>query len=151
MNGIGLIAFALLILLLLPVVVAAWEGRTVPDMLYAIIAMGGVIMTGIGHGLPAMAWSAVVGLACLLAVAAAITVIRSRWRVRLLLGSHIKLLGAGATWLGASGTVAMLLLTTLLFVLAVTILRVRKTISIRPEFAPVAVLAILIVQVNNIL
>ena len=149
MNGVHLIAFALLILLLLPVAVAAWEDKRPPDALYLAIALCGAGFAGIAEGVPGMIKALATGLACLLLVAAAITLIRNRWRVRLMLGNHIKLLGAGATWLGASGAPLMLVLTALLFLLSIAILRVRKMPAARPNFSHIAVASILFVQIEK--
>ncbi len=100
MDGQSLIASALLIVLLLPVVVAAWERKRVPDGFYLAIAAGGIGFAAATQGWPGALLAAATGCACLLLVAATVGLIRARWHVRLLVGGHIKLLGAGATWLG---------------------------------------------------
>lgn len=149
MNGVHLIAFALLVLLLLPVAVAAWEDKRPPDALYLAIALSGAGFAAVTEGVPGMLKALATGLACLLLVAAAITAIRERWQVRLLLGTHIKLLGAGAAWLGVSGASLMLLLAATLFLLSVAILRARKMPTVRPNFSHIAVVAILFVQMEK--
>ena len=151
MNGTGLIASALLILLLLPIVVATWERKRVPDALYIAIAAAGIGYAGLRDGLMGALLAGGIGLACLLLVAAAVGLARTRWGVRLLVGSHIKLLGAGATWLGAPGAATMILLALFLFIACVILLRARKAPDIRPEFAPIAAIAILAVQFQHVL
>lgn len=149
MNGVYLIALAVLILLLLPVAVAAWEDKRPPDALYLAIALSGAGFAAVTDGFPGLLKSLAAGLACLLFVAAAITAIRNRWQIRLLLGNHIKLLGAGATWLGVSGAPLMLMLAAVLFMLSVAILRARKMQALRPNFSHIAVIAILFVQIEK--
>jgi len=149
MNGVHLIAFGLLVLLLLPVAVAAWEDKRPPDALYLAIALSGAGFAGVTEGFPGVVKALATGLACLLLVAATITAIRDRWQVRLLLGNHIKLLAAGATWLGISGASLMLLLAALLFLFSIAILRARKMPEMRPNFSHIAVIAILCVQIER--
>ncbi|HWJ71523.1 MAG TPA: hypothetical protein VNS79_15875 [Sphingobium sp.] len=150
MNAIGLIGLALLILLLLPVVIAAWEGYGVPDMLYLVIASGGIIFAGVTRGWAGALQAGLVGLGCLIVVAAAITAIRLRWQVRLLVGGHIKLLGAGATWLGVAGSIGMIAISLTLLAGGAVFLRIRKNTNIRPEFIPIAAASILLVQIGYI-
>jgi hypothetical protein len=82
----------------------------------------------------------------MLAVALAVAALRRAWDVHLLSGGHIKLLGAGAVWLGAPGAATMVVLTILAFIGIAALLRARKAARIRPEFAPIAALAMLAVQ-----
>ncbi len=132
MDGIDLFASAFLILLLLPVVIATWEHKRAPEGLYLAIAAGGIGYGGLSHGLAGALLAAAIGLACLLLVAAAVGMVRARWQVRLLVGSHIKLLGAGATWLSASGAIAMIFFAFCLFIRVFCFCAPAK----RPIFGP---------------
>lgn len=149
MDGTSLIASALLTLMLLPIAVAAWDRWRVPDGLYLAIAAAGIGYSYMRNGVAGAASAVLVGLACLLLVAAAISLLKARQQVRLLLGGHIKLLGAGATWLSAQGAVVMTLVSFSLFVFCALFLRARRASNTRPEFAPIATFSILMIQLQH--
>ena len=141
MAGLDLVLLAGLILLLLPVIILPWEGRKVPDPLYVFIALAGVAASVARDGTGAGLASAAAGALCLVATAAAISALRENLRVQLVTGSHIKLLAAGATWLGLGGTIIMLLLAfAALFVIGA--IENRKSITRRPDFSTVAAITI---------
>ena len=149
MHGFGFIASAVLIILLLPIVVATWEQKRVSDGFYLAIAAGGVGFAVLRGGLLSGLIAAATGLACLLLITTLVAAVRARWHVRPLVGGHIKLLGAGAIWLGASGALAMLIIASFLFVFLAFTLSVRNKSNTRPEFAPIAALVILLLQVQH--
>ncbi len=141
MPGFSFIALATLIVLLLPVVVLPWEGRRVSDALYGLLAAGGIAMAGFGGGIAAALWALAAAAVCLAIVTAAVTLLRMRWQVQLLTGGHIKLLAAGAAWLGLGGTLVMLALVfTALF--AIGALGQFRPQARRPDFTAIAALAI---------
>lgn len=145
MAGLDLLLLAALIVLLLPVVILPWEGRKVPVALYALIATAGVAASIARGGMEAGLGSAAAGALCLIFTAAGIFALRENLRVQLLTGGHIKLLAAGATWLGLGGTIAMLLCAfAVLFVMGT--IENRKSIKRRPDFS--TVVAITIVGLN---
>lgn len=148
MNGGGYIALAALILLLLPVVVMPWEGRRVPDALYAALAVGGLVAAAAKGGLGAMAWAVAGGCATLAIVAAITTAIRLNHRLQLLTSGHVKLLSAGSLWLGLGGALAMVgAAFAALFIAG--ILQRRRSRARRPDFAAIAALAILCVGIQQ--
>lgn len=108
MDAAGYFYLALLILVLMPVVVLPWEGRTTPDWLYLVLAGCGLAGAALLGGPTGLARACAAGLGCLLVAGCAVTVLRSRTRLRVLTGGQIKLLAAGATWLGVSGAMAMI-------------------------------------------
>lgn len=142
MTGFGFLALAMLIVLLLPIVVLPWEGRRVPDLVYALLAAGGILASGIGGGIGSALWAAAACLICLAVVAAGVTLLRLTLQFQLLTGGHIKLLAAGAAWLGIGGTFAMLLLT---FAALFTVGAIGqfRPLTRRPDFSVIAALAIL--------
>lgn len=150
MGGVGYIALAALILMLLPAVVLPWEGRRVPDALYAAIGAGGLVAAGLREGLDGVIWAAVAGAGSLLTVTAVIAGIKAHINAQLVTGGHIRLLAAGSTWLGIYGAMAMLgLAFAALFTIG--LYRHRKTNSRRPDFAAIAALAILFVGIQQII
>ena len=142
MVGIELIALATLILLLLPVVILPWEGRKVPDALFLLIGTVGLARSFALDGIDGVLWSAAAGILCLMIIAAAVSAIRDNLKVQLLTGGHIKLLGAGATWLGLGGAIAMLAMA-FITLFAIGLVEKRKTIKRRPDFFVVAALTII--------
>lgn len=104
------IALAVLIVLLLPIVVLAIEGRRSPDVFYAAIALCGLIVSGWSGGTAGLLLAAASLLSVLLLMGVAVTMLRSKWRLRILTGGQIKLMAAGAAWLGPLGTVLMIVL-----------------------------------------
>ncbi len=141
MTGFGFLALATLIVLLLPIVVLPWEGRRVPDPFYALLAAGGILASGIGGGFDSALWAAAACLICLAVVAAGVTLLRMTTRLQLLTGGHIKLLAAGAAWLGIGGTFAMLLLA-FAALFAVGAIGQFRPLTRRPDFSVIAALAI---------
>lgn len=148
MNGTALIGVALLILLLLPVLLLSEQGRRIPDALPATIAGTGLLFAALLDGPSGLILSALTGLAFLLLLAAGVSIGCSLLHARLLTGAHIKLLAAGAIWLGAPGALKMVLLTTLFWFAAGALLRARKIARTEPHYAIIAV-AILCVQIQQ--
>ncbi|WP_048574853.1 prepilin peptidase [Sphingobium fuliginis] len=149
MPGVQLIAISTLILILLPIIVLEWEQRNVPNWLYLLLGAAGIAFTLTSRGLGTAIASLAAGIAILLLLAGGIAYMRRSWKLRLLSGGQIKLLAAGAAWLGPSGAVLMLSLVILLFVISVVFLRIRKKAVLRPDSEAIAAIAILIVQVHQ--
>lgn len=150
MAGVGFIALAALVLLLLPVVVLPWEGRRVPDTLYAAIAGGGLATAGLKGGAAAVPWAAALGLISLLAVAAIVTVIRAFLNLQVLTSGHIKLLAAGSIWLGGVGALVMVCVA-FAALFGTAIILNRGSEARRPDFAAIAALAILCIGIKQAL
>ena len=144
MTGTGYLTLAALILLLLPIVVLPWEGRRVPGWLYATIAAAGLGFTLLFDGPAATAWAAATGMATLLAVAGIATGIRQFLDLHVFTSGHIRLLSAGAIWLGPSGALAMGILEFMALV-GLAIVRTRSPVRRRPDFSAIAACAILCV------
>ncbi|QPI75343.1 MULTISPECIES: hypothetical protein [unclassified Sphingobium] len=149
MTGVQLIAISTLILILLPIIVLAWEQRNVPNWLYLLLGAAGIAFTLTSRGLGGAIVSLAAGIAILLLLAGAIAYMRRTCKLRLLSGGQIKLMAAGAAWLGPVGAVLMLSLAILLFVISVIFLRIRKKAVLRPDSEAIAAIAILIVQVHQ--
>ena len=149
MTGVQLIAISTLILILLPIIVLAWEQRNVPNWLYLLLGTAGIAFTLTSRGLGGAIVSLAAGIAILLLLAGAIAYMRRTCKLRLLSGGQIKLMAAGAAWLGPVGAVLMLSLAILLFVISVIFLRIRKKAVLRPDSEAIAAIAILIVQVHQ--
>lgn len=149
MTGVQLIAISTLILILLPIIVLEWEQRNVPNWLYLLLGAAGIAFTLTSRGLGGAIVSLAAGIAILLLLAGAIAYMRRTWKLRLLSGGQIKLMAAGAAWLGPVGAVLMLSLAILLFVISVIFLRIRKKAVLRPDSEAIAAIAILIVQVHQ--
>ena len=144
MGAADCLALAALIVLLLPAVVLPWEGRRVPDALYAAIALDGLAAAWLTGGEEAL-WPSAAGGALAMIAAAALVAAARRWlRVQLLTGGHIKLLAAGAAWLGPGGALAMLALA-LGGLFALGAAAGPGNGPRRPDFALVAALAVLCV------
>lgn len=164
MNGTQLIAMALLILLLLPPVIAAWELHTVPDACHIALALGGWGFATFERGAWAGTGAIVTGIACLLLLTAAVALMGRYWHLRLLSGGQIKFLAAGSVWLSWAHALAMVALALAGLLIAGALpmvlrnLRTRKTASpapamapARPEFVPIAAIAMLAVQAQQLL
>ena len=148
MPGANYLLVAVLILLLLPVVVLPWEGRRVPALLYAVIAGIGILTAGVEGGAPAMLCAAITGTAVLVILAALATAMRQRLQLVIITSGHMRLLAAGATWLGAWGTLAMAVIT-FLVLLAVAMFQHLRSAGRRPDFSAIAALAILCVSIQQ--
>jgi prepilin signal peptidase PulO-like enzyme (type II secretory pathway) len=133
-----------LILVLMPVVVLPWEGRTAPDWLYLVLAGGGLAGAAVQGGWPAFALSCAAGLACLLVAGCAVTALRLRTRARILTGGQIKLLSAGGTWLGLGGAAAMIAVAVFVLFLIAAFQRMGA-VRQRPDAS--AIFAVVIVSV----
>jgi prepilin signal peptidase PulO-like enzyme (type II secretory pathway) len=110
MGAGGYFTLAVLVVVLIPAVAISLEGRRTPDLLYPVIAACGLLASGLRGGWPALGGAFLAGLLVLLLVGGAITALRSAMRLRLLTGGQIKLMAAGATWLGPAGALAMILI-----------------------------------------
>jgi hypothetical protein len=145
MNGVSCIAMAALILLLLPIVVLPWEGRRPPGALYAAIAGGGVVLAGLQGGASGAGWAVASGVVMLAAVAGGVTVLRLTRNLQLLTSGHIRLLAAGAAWLGPVGALAMAGIAFAALFAAAALHHLRSTAR-RPDFPLIAAAAILAVS-----
>lgn len=144
MEAAGYFYLALLILVLIPIVILPWEGRSTPDWLYMLLAGSGLAGAAMAGGVWGLALSFAAGLGFLGLASLAVTALRKRTRARILTGGQIKLLGAGATWLGIHGAVAMIMVTVIvLFVLAA----VQRAGAVRQRPDASAVLAVAILSV----
>lgn len=144
MGAAGYFYLALLILVLMPVVILPWEGRKTPDWLYLVLAgcgLAGAVALG---GVPGLVRACAAGLGCLIAASGAVTLLRSRTRLRVLTGGQIKLLAAGATWLGIDGALAMV---TVAFFALFLIAVFQRTGAVRRRPDASAIVAVAIVSV----
>jgi prepilin signal peptidase PulO-like enzyme (type II secretory pathway) len=110
MGAGGYFTLAVLVVVLIPAVAISLEGRRPPEVLYPAIAACGLLSNGLRGGWPAFGGAFRAGRLVLLVVGGAITAMRSTMRLRLLTGGQIKLMAAGATWLGPVGALAMILI-----------------------------------------
>lgn len=144
MDAAGYFYLAALLLVLIPVVVLPWEGRTTPDWLYIVLAAFGLAGAMTLEGGAGLLRACAAGAAAMLAASLAVALLRARTGARVFTGGQIKLLAAGATWLGVGGTfvmVAVALLT--LFTLAAF----QKAGAVRRRPDASAILAVAIVSV----
>jgi hypothetical protein len=153
MDAAGYFYVALLILVLMPLVVLPWEGRIPPDWLYILLAGCGLAGAFVLGGTPALLLSCAAGLGCLLVAGGAVTVLRARTRLRILTGGQIKLLAAGATWLGLSGALVMLAGAVLVLFLIAAFQRIgaQRTGAVgrRPDASAVVAVAIVSVAMQQ--
>lgn len=150
MGAAGYFYLALLILVLVPIVILPWEGKSTPDWLYAVLAVGGLSAAALLKGVPGVLLAGLAGLACLAIASLAVTLVRARTRARILTGGQIKLLGAGATWLGVSGAFAMIALAAIALVLLAAFQR-AGAVKQRPDASAVFAVAILSVAIQQYL
>jgi prepilin signal peptidase PulO-like enzyme (type II secretory pathway) len=139
---------ALLILVLMPVVVLPWEGRTTPDWLYFVLGGCGLAGAALQGGMPALALSCAAGFGCLLVALCAVTALRSRTRARILTGGQIKLLAAGGTWLGVSGAAVMIAVAVFALFLIAAFQRVGA-VRRRPDASAIVAIAIVSVAMQQ--
>lgn len=148
MGAGGYFALAALVLVLMPAVVTSMEGRKAPDVLYPVIAGAGLLSSGLRGGWSALGWSAAAALLVLVVIGVVITLLRTSLRLRILTGGQIKLMAAGATWLGPLGALAMILVATFaLFAFAA--LQQARNMQRRPDSAIIVALAIMCVALQQ--
>jgi len=128
--------------------VLPWEGRRVPDAIYAAIAGGGIVAAALTGGGQAVVWSIIAGLVSFSAVTGGVTALRRLLNLQILTSGHIKLLAAGSMWLGLTGTLAMLALTFAAF-FGVAVIQRLHSMARRPDFSAIAALAILCVSIQQ--
>lgn len=150
MAGLSYFNLALLIVLLLPAVILPWEGRRPPNLLYLVIAIGGLSFAALKGGIPALGWSVLAGASCLVLVAGGLAVLRSTTGFCLLTGSQIKLLAAGATWLGLLGAATMIAITAMTLLIVATAQQFR-TVTRRPDSGAIVAVAIFCVGLQQVL
>lgn len=146
MGAAGYFTLAALIVVLLPAVVLPWEGRKVPDVLFAAIALAGLAAGALHSGLSGFAWSAGAALACLGLVGGGVATLRAGTGLQILTGGQIKLMAAGATWLGPLGAGIMILIAALSLFSLAALQQVRDKQK-RPDSAAIVAIAILCVAV----
>ena len=150
MAGLSYFNLALLIILLLPAVILPWEGRRPPDLLYVVIAIGGLSFAALKGGAPALAWAMAAGAGCLLLVAGSVAALRAGMGLRVLTGSQIKLLAAGATWLGMVGALTMIAITAMTLLVLASAQQFR-TAARRPDSGAIVAVAIFCVGLQQVL
>lgn len=109
MGAGGYFTLAVLVIVLIPAVAISLEGRRTPDWLYPVIGVCGLLSSGLREGWAAAGGGFLGAVCVLLLVGGAITAVRNTMRLQLLTGGQIKLMAAGATWLGPVGALAMIL------------------------------------------
>ncbi|MFC0204659.1 A24 family peptidase [Novosphingobium soli] len=148
MAALGYFDLALLILVLVPVVVLPWEGHRTPDWLYLLLAGSGLAAALLRGGPAALAWSCAAGLGCLLLTSAMVTALRMQTRLRILTGGQLKLMAAGATWVGMTGTLVMMSVAVLtLFLLAA--FQQAGAVRRRPDASAIVAVAIVSVAMQQ--
>lgn len=148
MEAVGYFTLATLVMVLIPAVAISQEGRRMPEWLYAVIAGAGLIASVCRGGAPALGGAVLAGLLVLLLVGGAITLLRGTIQLRLLTGGQIKLMAAGATWLGPLGALAMIFIAGFaLFTIAAW----QQTVDHhrRPDAATILAFAILSVAIEQ--
>ncbi len=132
MDAATKIGLGLLILLLLPAMVAEWEGTRLADRFHVALAAGGIVFAAATGGAPAAIAALFAGLAYLMVLGAVIAGVAAMWKRRLLTGGHIKLFSASATWLGFAGGGAMLVLAMFMIITFAVTTRVITSRTTRP-------------------
>lgn len=145
-GAAGYFTLALLIVVLMPAVILPWEGRKAPDGLFVAIAACGLASSGIHGGLAGLGWAVAGALACLVVVGGAVTILRANTRLRILTGGQIKLMAAGATWLGLPGAAIMILIT-IFSLFSIAALQQVSESQRRPDSAAIVAVAILCVAI----
>lgn len=148
MEAAGYFYLALLILVLIPIVILPWEGKSTPDWLYMLLAGSGLAGAAVVGGVSGLMLSCAAGLGFLGLASLMVTALRKRTRARILTGGQIKLIGAGATWLGIHGALAMVVVAAVALVVLVAIQR-TGAVRQRPDASAVLAVAILSVAVQQ--
>jgi prepilin signal peptidase PulO-like enzyme (type II secretory pathway) len=148
MDAAGYFYVALLILVLMPLVVLPWEGRIPPDWLYILLAGCGLAGAFVLGGMPALLLSCAAGIGCLLVAGGAVTLLRARTRLRILTGGQIKLIAAGATWLGVTGALVMIAVAVLVLFLIALVQR-AGAVRRRPDASAIVAVAIVSVAMQQ--
>lgn len=148
MEAAGYFTLAVLILVLLPPVVLPWEGQRPPDAVYLVIAACGLASSAWHGGWAGLAWSAAGALGCVLLIGAAVTKLRASSRLRIFTGGQIKLMAAGAAWLGPGGTLAMVVFTIILLFSWAAVQQIAES-QRRPDSAMVVAITIMTVALQQ--
>lgn len=144
MEAAGYFYLAFLLLALIPVVVLPWEGRATPDWLYIVLATFGLLGAVVLEGIPGLLRACAAGAGSLIIASLAVAILRARTGARVLTGGQLKLLAAGATWLGLGGTFAMIAVALLTLI---TLAAFQKAGAVRRRPDASAILAVAIVSV----
>jgi prepilin signal peptidase PulO-like enzyme (type II secretory pathway) len=147
-SGAGYFTLAVLTVLLIPIMVLPLEGRRAPSLLYGAIAVGGLAASLWSGGMVGFAWAIAMALAVMVIVGGGVTLLRAATRLRILTGGQIKLMAAGATWLGPLGTVLMIAIA-IIALFAIAGWRQLRDTRQRPESAIVVAAAIMIVALQQ--
>jgi hypothetical protein len=145
MAALKLIGIGLIVILALPGIVAASDGRRTPTLFHVLLGIGGLgwnLAAGSLRGLLLSFASAAIVLA-LLTLGVAFT--QRRWSKRILVGGEMKLMTAAATWLppiSAIGTVALAVGAVVLWLVARTSLQNDPS---RPDVTPFIIGSLLII------
>lgn len=143
MGAGGYFALAGLVVLLLPVVILPWEGRRTPSLFLASLGACGLLVQFLGGGLGALMGGAVTALAVLVLLGLVTTLLRGRMRLRILTGGQIKLMAAGAAWLGPINVIYMLILVVLMTFTVAAVGQLRQT-HCHPQSAVIIATAIVL-------
>jgi len=146
--GANYFTLALLVLLLLPIAVMTLERRRAPDLLYALVAAGGLGSSAWYAGWPGLGWSLASGLGVAVVIGGAITALRVQLRLRLLTGGQIKLMAAGASWLTPFGASLMIMIAALSMIAVVIWQHLQEKHS-RPGPEIVVIVAIIIIAIKQ--
>jgi len=149
-TGMAYLRFALLIVLVLPVVILPWEGRRPPLALYIALAVVGGLFAFVCSDLTGAMTNIAAGIICLCALSVTLSSVRSRTGRQILTGGQIKLLSSGAVWLGMIGSLAMIILAGL-GLLTVAVVHRMNGIARRPDSGAIVAGTILCVGFGQLM
>jgi hypothetical protein len=136
MTALKLIGIGLIIILAIPSIVAASDGRRTHIVFHVILGVGGLVWSGFAGGLQALILSFSSAVIVLLLLALSVAFTQNRWNKRILVGGEMKLMTAAATWLppiSAIGAMALAVGAIILWLVARTSLQNNPS---RPDVTP---------------
>jgi hypothetical protein len=147
MGGPGYLTLSVLLVVLMPAMVMSLEGRKIAPAVYASTAVLGLGSSALRGGWPAVGSALAAAILVIVLLGGGTTILRASMRLRVLTGAQIKLMAAGATWLGLLG--AGLMMVVVMIALFVSAAWRSSGERGRPDSVSIVVAAIFVVALQQ--
>jgi hypothetical protein len=145
MGALKLIGIGLIVILSLPGIVAASDGRRTHTIFHILLGLGGLAWSWSAGGVHALLLSLASAAIVLLLLSLCVAFTQKRWNKRILVGGEMKLMTAAAAWLPpifAIGAIALAIGATILWLVARTTLQNDPS---RPDVTPFIIGSLLVI------
>jgi hypothetical protein len=145
MAALKLIGIGLIVILALPGIVAASEGRRTHSIFHALLALGGLVWNWSAGGVHGLALSLASGAIILASLVLILALTQSRWNRRPLTGGEVKLIAASATWLLPLFAIIFICLAIASILLWLFVKQSSQMQQSRPDITPFVIVSLLTV------